>query len=154
MSNRHIAVIVTAFIAAFVGPVLGQELGQGAAEVQILPDGKVLVLNLHGTSEFCVNPQDRSTCRELDRSCDFIVVDPRTQEISEPEPVSAEAIAFHGGPGALPLVRGDELLPDFKFGENECNLAMASTGGGEAPDNPVVPPSCTFCEVPVSPGQP
>jgi hypothetical protein len=148
----------TAIVMALLFTSLAVEpaLSQGAAEVQVLPNDKVMILNLQGTSEFCADPQDRTTCRVLERGCDFIVVDPRTKEISEPEPITAEAIAVHGGPGALPLAQGiSELLPDFKFGENECNLAQASTGGEQGTENePFAPPSCTFCEVPVSPGQP
>ena len=133
---------------------------------------KVLVVRLdHGTSdwEFCVderdrgcakksgNPQDRScSCRLLQNSCDFIVADPRTGEISEPEPITTEAIAANAGESGLPLLqptkKNPELLPEFKFGQNECNLKSAAIQPGPSPPHTV--PTCTHCEVPASAGQP
>jgi hypothetical protein len=162
MNNRHIALIIATLItssfaattsfAASPAPGAATAAG-GAAEVQVLPDNKVLVLNLGGITEFCVKLEDPSTCRQLQNACDFIVVDPKTGEISDPEPITPEAVAANVGPKGLPLTNNEELLPDFKFGENECNLKSASViPPGPNPSHTV--PTCTHCEVPASGGQP
>jgi hypothetical protein len=97
-----------------------------AVDVQVLPDGSVMAVNVEGVSEFCIDPQDRSTCRLLKNHCDFIVANPHTRQITEPEPISAEAILLYGGPESLPLLQNnEELVKSFKFGENECNLTLA-----------------------------
>jgi hypothetical protein len=97
-----------------------------AVDVQVLPDGSVMAVNIQGVSEFCIDPQDRSTCRLLKNQCDFIVANPHTRQITEPEPISAEAILLYGGPDSLPFLQDNkELVKSFKFGENECNLVLA-----------------------------
>jgi hypothetical protein len=99
----------------------------GAGDFQILPGGKVIFVNLEGTTEFCIDPQDRRTCRVLSNRCDFIVADPQNRQITEPEPISLEAILAHGGPGALPLLQDNsELVRNFTFGANECNLKQTA----------------------------
>ena len=104
-------------------------------EMQIGPGGQVMVLNVEGESEFCIDPSDRSTCKMLRNSCDFVIADPRTREITDPERVSPEAVIAFGGPDALPLIRdSDQLLPGFKRGQNECGLgktAKAAVSGTE-----------------------
>ena len=57
-----------------------------------------MAVNVEGVSEFCVDPKDRSTCRLLKNHCDFIVANKKTRQITEPEPISAEAILLYGGP--------------------------------------------------------
>jgi hypothetical protein len=154
MNNRHIAVIgatlITMSFAA--GPALS------ADDIQILPDGSVMIVQLEGTSEFCIDPQDRRTCRILENRCDFIVANKKTGQITEPEPISSEAILLYGGPESLPLLKDNsELLGSFKFGNNECNLtqtAKASIQGTQPPGPPFSVPPCTHCEEPVSAGQP
>jgi hypothetical protein len=166
MSNRHIALITatlitTSFAAGTLtipsfaaSPAPGAEAAPGgAAEVQILPNNKVLVLNLQGTTEFCRSQEDPSTCLLIKDACDFIVVDPMTGEISEPEPITPEAVAAHAGKTGLPLTNNEELLPQFKFGENECNLKSAAIIQ-PGPNKPHTVPTCTNCEVPASAGQP
>jgi hypothetical protein len=111
--------ITTSFAAA---PALA-----GAADVQILPDGRVMIVNLEGTTEFCIDPQDRRTCRLLRNRCDFIVADRRNRQVTEPEAISSEAILAYGGPDSLPLLQDNsELVKSFKFGENECGLTQTA----------------------------
>jgi hypothetical protein len=146
----------------------GQGAGsQGAAEVQVLPNGNVMIVNLEGTLEFCLNEQDRGcadnsgnppdrkcSCRILQNSCDFIVANKETGEISEPQPISVEAVDLYGGQGAFPIIKekSTDLLDKFKFGENECNMmAAAAVPGGEDTPPPFTPPGCTHCEEPTSP---
>jgi len=135
MNNRNIALVVATLITASfaAGPALS-----GAADVQILPDGSVMIVNLEGTTEFCLDPQDRSTCRLLKNRCDFIVANKNDRQITEPEPITAEAILLYGGPDSLPLLQDNsELVKSFKFGENECNLVQTAKAfiDNDRPDN-------------------
>jgi hypothetical protein len=96
-------------------------IAAGVVEMQILPNGTVIAVNVAGQSEFCVDPQDRSTCRQLRRRCDFVVVNPATRQITEPERISAEAVIALGGPDAFALSQEEkfeELLPGFQEGGN------------------------------------
>lgn len=123
MSIRNITLVAATLIATgfAANPALA-----GAVDFQVLPDGSVMAVNIQGVSEFCIDPQDRRTCRLLKNHCDFIVANPHTRQITEPEPISAEAILLYGGPDSLPLLQNnEELVKSFKFGENECNLALA-----------------------------
>jgi hypothetical protein len=123
MSIRKITLVAATLFAT--GFAANSALA-GAVDVQVLPDGSVIAVNVEGVSEFCVDPQDRSTCRLLKNHCDFIVANPHTRQITEPEPISAEAILLYGGPESLPLLQNnEELVKSFKFGENECNLTLA-----------------------------
>jgi len=123
MNNRSIVLRAASFIVA--GFAANSAMA-GAVDIQVLPDGSVMAVNVEGVSEFCVDPQDRSTCRLLKNHCDFIVANPHTRQITEPEPISAEAILLYGGPESLPLLQNnEELVKSFKFGENECNLTLA-----------------------------
>lgn len=108
-----------------------------AAEVQVLPDGSVMVVQLEGTSEFCMNPQDRSTCRLLKNKCDFVVANRNTGQITDPEKISSEAVLAYGGPDSLPILQDNkELLDSFKFGNNECGLTKTAKALIEnRPDN-------------------
>jgi hypothetical protein len=157
MNNRHIvliaAILVTSSFATTTSLAASAAPG-GAAEVQILPGNKVLVLNLGGITEFCAKMEDPSTCKQLKNACDFIVVDPKSGEISEPEPITPEAVAANAGKTGLPLTNNEELLPEFKFGENECNLKSAAINVQPGPNPPHSVPTCTTCEEPVSAGQP
>jgi hypothetical protein len=134
MNNRNIVLSAAILIAA--GFAANSALA-GAVDVQVLPDGSVIAVNVEGVSEFCIDPQDRSTCRLLKNHCDFIVANKRTRQITEPEPISAEAILLYGGPDSLPLLQNnEELVKSFKFGKNECNLALAKAFIPEnRPDN-------------------
>jgi hypothetical protein len=134
MSIRNITLVAATLIAT--GFAANSALA-GAVDVQVLPDGSVMAVNVQGVSEFCIDPQDRSTCRLLKNHCDFIVANPNTRQITEPEPISAEAILLYGGPDSLPLLQNnEELVKSFKFGENECNLALAKAFIPEnRPDN-------------------
>jgi len=123
MSIRKITLVAATFFAT--GFAASSAMA-GAVDIQVLPDGSVMAVNVEGVSEFCVDPQDRSTCRLLKNHCDFIVANPNTRQITEPEPISAEAILLYGGPESLPLLQNnEELVKSFKFGENECNLTLA-----------------------------
>ena len=123
MSIRKITLVAATLFAT--GFAANSALA-GAVDVQVLPDGSVIAVNVEGVSEFCVDPQDRSTCRLLKNHCDFIVANPHTRQITEPEPISAEAILLYGGPESLPLLQNnEELVKSFKFGANECNLTLA-----------------------------
>ncbi|HKH21915.1 MAG TPA: hypothetical protein VKB53_13785, partial [Gammaproteobacteria bacterium] len=95
MSIRKITLVAATLFAT--GFAANSALA-GAVDVQVLPDGSVMAVNIQGVSEFCIDPQDRSTCRLLKNHCDFIVANPHTRQITEPEPVSAEAILLYGGP--------------------------------------------------------
>jgi hypothetical protein len=145
----------------------GQSSGnQGAAEVQILPNNNVMIVNLGGTLEFCAderdqgcadnsgNPPDRNcSCRVLKNSCDFIIANRQTGEISEPEPISLQAVDFYGGKDSFSIIKekSPNLLDRFRFGDNECNM-MAAAGPGRGTESPpFTPPGCTNCEVPTSP---
>jgi hypothetical protein len=134
MSIRNITLIAATLIAT--GFAASSALA-GAVDIQILPDGSVMAVNTEGVSEFCIDPQDRSTCRLLKNHCDFIVANPHTRQITEPEPISAEAILLYGGPESLPLLQDNkELVKSFKFGANECNLSLAKAFVPEnRPDN-------------------
>jgi hypothetical protein len=95
-----------------------------AAEVQILPGGSVMVVQLEGSTRFCTN---RNTCRTLRNRCDFIVANRGTREITSPERISNEAVLAYGGPAALPILRDNSrLLSSFKFGRNECGLSRSA----------------------------
>src|SRR4026209_220008 len=123
MNNRSIVLRAASFIVA--GFAANSAMA-GAVDIQVLPDGSVMAVNVEGVSEFCVDPQDRSTCRLLKNHCDFIVANPHTRQITEPEPISAEAILLYGGPESLPLLQNnEELVKSFKFSENDCNLTLA-----------------------------
>src|SRR5215208_6313365 len=123
MNNRSMVLWAASFIVA--GFAANSALA-GAVDIQVLPDGSVMAVNVEGVSEFCVDPQDRSTCRLLKNHCDFIVANRKTRQITEPEPISAEAILLYGGPESLPLLQNnEELVKNFKFGANECNLTLA-----------------------------
>jgi hypothetical protein len=94
-----------------------------ANEVQILPDGRVVVVNLEGESEFCIDPKDRRTCRVLSNPCDFIVANRETREITDPKPISDEYVQ----PDEFPILRDDsELVGGFKLNVFACGLAKAS----------------------------
>jgi hypothetical protein len=134
MSIRKIILVAATLIATGFA---GNSALAAAVDVQVLPDGSVMAVNVEGVSEFCIDPQDRSTCRLLKNHCDFIVANPHTRQITEPEPISAEAILLYGGPESLPLLQNnEELVKSFKFGENECNLTLAKAFIPEnRPDN-------------------
>jgi hypothetical protein len=134
MSIRNVILVAATLIAT--GFAANSALA-GAVDIQVLPDGSVMAVNVEGVSEFCIDPQDRSTCRLLKNHCDFIVANRNTRQITEPEPISAEAILLYGGPESLPLLQNnEELVKSFKFGENECNLALAKAFIPEnRPDN-------------------
>ena len=70
MNNRNFvfsaAILIVAGFAA-------NRYWAGAVDLRVLPDGSVMAVNVEGVSEFCVDPQDRSTCRLLKNHCDFIV---------------------------------------------------------------------------------
>jgi hypothetical protein len=145
MSIRSIGLIAATLITTSFAA--GSALAQGAVEAQVLPDGSVMVVNIRGTSEFCIDPQDRSTCRVLAKPCDFIVANRATRQITDPETVSSEAVLAYGGPNALPLIQDNrELVSSFKFGGNECGLSKTAKAlidnrpdndeGPEPPDNP------------------
>jgi hypothetical protein len=100
-------------------------------------------VNIRGTSEFCIDPQDRSTCRVLAKPCDFIVANRATRQITDPETVSSEAVLAYGGPNALPLIQDNrELVSSFKFGGNECGLSKTAKAlidnrpDNDTPENP------------------
>src|SRR5688572_1256570 len=100
-----------------------------AAEVQIRPDGRVLVVNLEGETEFCIDRKDRTTCRVMSNVCDFIVADKETREITDPRPVSDELV----DPEDLPILRDDEeLLEGFKLGGIGCGL-LAKSASASSP---------------------
>ena len=135
MSIRSIALVAATFIATGLtaGPALS-----GAADVQILPDGRVIFVNLEGTTEVCMDPQDPRTCRLLKNRCDFVVANKKNRQITEPEPISAEAILLYSGPEAVPyfVQEKSELVKSFTFGKNECNLTLAKALiQDERPDN-------------------
>jgi hypothetical protein len=135
MSIRNIALVAAILIAT--GFAANSALA-GAVDVQVLPDGSVMAVNVEGVSEFCIDPQDRRTCRLLKNHCDFIVANPHTRQISEPEPITSEAILAYGGPDSLPLLQDNsELVKSFKFGENECNLTQTAKAliQNDRPDN-------------------
>jgi hypothetical protein len=139
---------------------------QGAAEVQVLPNNRVMIVNLEGTLEFCLNEQDRGcadrgggnaadkscSCRILANSCDFVVANRETGEISEPEPISLQAAEFYGGKDSFSIIKekNPDLLDRFKFGDNECNMMAAAPGRGTE-NPPFTPPGCTNCEIETSP---
>jgi hypothetical protein len=96
--------------------------GVAVVEVQVLPNGQVIIVQVEGESEFCIDPADRSTCRQLTKSCDFVVADRKTRKITDPEPVSAEAVIAIGGVDAFHLMQDpSELTPSFKQG-GACGL--------------------------------
>jgi hypothetical protein len=95
-----------------------------ANEVQILPDGRVIVVQLEGSSEFCTNPNDRRTCRVLNKPCDFIVANGKTGEITDPKQISDEAV----DPDNFPLLRDDkELVEGFNLGGISCGLSNSAS---------------------------
>lgn len=97
--------------------------------MQIRPDGRVLVVNLEGETEFCIDPNDRTTCRVLANPCDFIVADKEKREITDPRPVSDELV----DPEDLPILRDDEdLLEGFKLGGIGCGL-LAKSASASSP---------------------
>src|SRR5687767_578482 len=105
MSNRNIALIALTFvITSFAnGSALAQGAeGQAAVEVQVLEGNNAIIVNLGEQDlEFCLDEQDRGcadndtskpkdsrcSCRLLQNSCDFIIANKETGEISEPEPI-------------------------------------------------------------------
>jgi hypothetical protein len=95
-----------------------------ANEVQILPDGRVIVVQLEGSSEFCTNPKDRRTCRVLNKPCDFVVANGKTGEITDPKQISDEAVE----PDNFPLLRDDkELVEGFNLGGISCGLSNSAS---------------------------
>ena len=100
-----------------------------AAEVQIRPDGRVLVVNLEGETEFCIDPKDRKTCRVLANVCDFIVADKESRQITDPQQVSDDLV----DPEEFPILRDDEeLLEGFKLGGIGCGL-LAKSASASSP---------------------
>lgn len=114
-----------------------------ADEVQILEDGRVIIVHLEGESEFCFDEKDlalredtiaitptadmpvsdRVNCRVLSNPCDFIIADKKKRTISEPKPVSDAAV----DPDTFPILRDDkELVGGFKLNVFGCGLAQAS----------------------------
>jgi hypothetical protein len=122
MSIRSIVLVAATLITTSFAA--GSALSQSAVETTVLPDGSVMVVNIRGTSEFCIDPRDRRTCRLLDKPCDFIVANAATRQITDPEAISPEAILAYGGPDVTPAFLKDnsELVSGFKFGRNECGL--------------------------------
>jgi len=170
MSNRNLALVaLTLVVASFAtGSALAQgAAGQAAVEVQVLPNNNAIIVNLGEEDlEFCLDEQDRGcangsgnpndsrcSCRLLQNSCDFIVANKETGEISEPEPITPEAVDLYGGPDALSILKEKSplLVETFKFGENECNMMAAATVPGSDDNPPFSPPGCTRCEEPTSP---
>jgi hypothetical protein len=116
----------------------------GVVEMQILPNGSVIAVNVAGVSEFCIDPRDRSTCRQLDDPCEFVVANPNTREITEPERISAEAVIALGGADAFALSQEEnfeELLPGFQEGGN-CLIKTVRAQVNQPPhDNDPNPPN-------------
>src|SRR5687767_4770457 len=116
MSYRSLALIaLTLVVTGFsTNSAMAQgAAGQAGAEVQVLPNNNAIIVNLGDeVLEFCLDEQDRGcaengggnaqdsrcSCRLLQNSCDFIVANRETGEISEPEPITHEAVELHGGP--------------------------------------------------------
>jgi hypothetical protein len=112
-----------------------------AVDVQIGSGDTVAVVQLSGSSRFCLDPRDPSTCRDLRRRCDIVVAKPG--RITDPKRVSREAVAGIGGGGpAFPFLRDNsKLLPDFRAG-NACSLGRRAEGprGQDRPDRPETQP--------------
>src|SRR5687768_9762022 len=133
MRNRSLALIVlTLLVTGFAtGSALAQgAAGQAGAEVQVLPNNNTIIVNLGDeVLEFCLDEQDRGcaengsgnptdnrcSCRLLQNSCDFIVANRETGQISEPEPITHEAVELHGGPGALSILTEKSPLLEESF---------------------------------------
>jgi hypothetical protein len=173
MSNRSIALMALTLVATMfaTASAMAQEpTDLAAVEVQVLPNNNAIIVNLGDQDlEFCLderdrgcadgsgNPQDSScSCRLLQNSCDFIIANKATGEISEPEPITPQAVDLVGGPGALSILKEKSplLVESFKFGENECNMRAAATVPGDDRTPPFSPPACINCVEPASAGQP
>ena len=107
---------------------------RGTAFDVTVRNGHVYVALITGSARFCAG----SSCRTLNRSCDFIVADGR--KVSEPASVSSAFTKREAAAQIFPyLARPDRLSSRFRVGGGNClsKIARIYKGGTPWPDGKV-----------------
>ena len=122
---------------------------RGTAFDVTIRNRRVYIAMLTGSAKFCAG----SSCRTLNRSCDYIVADGR--KISDPAPVSSAFTKRETAAQIFPyLAHPDRLSSRFRVGGGNCLSKIAINGkavgpqtiAGTAPEPETAPePASTHC---------